>query len=109
MVRAQETLMRAIPTDQLAYEEAQQIGTGAFKTVYRGTLSRPNRQPQPVAVLKVRAGNCTAEAATLARLGRHTRLVKYLGQCSSAEGGQQLLVTEFAPLGGLDSQLEQLE
>ena len=71
-------------------------------------------KPEPVKacrMLKVRAGDCAAEAATLARLGRHTRLVKYIGQCSPAPGGgtSQLLVTEFAPHGGLDAALERLE
>eukprot|EP01051_Picozoa_sp_SAG22_P007775 SAG22_NODE_560_length_9102_cov_54.310785_2_plen_160_part_00 len=73
--RAQDAAMRAIPAEQLAYDQGNPIGTGAFKTVYPGTLTRPGRQPQPVAVLKVRADDYAAEAGTLARLGRHTRLV----------------------------------
>ena len=108
----QEAAMREIPVDQLAFDAARPIGTGAFKSVFAGTLTRPGgRQPEKVAVLKVRAGDCAAEAATLARLGCHTRLVKYIGQCSPAPGGgtSQLLVTEFAPHGGLDAALERLE
>ena len=62
--------------------------------IYKGAL---------VAVLKLRAGSCDAEAATLARLGRRQGLVHYLGMgCSE---GEQLILTEYAQHGSLDKLL----
>ena len=58
-----------------------------------------------VAALQVRDGDVAAEAATLLKLGKHPRLVTFLGQCKStvAPGADVILITEFAPMGSLDS------
>jgi hypothetical protein len=87
--------------------QSAQGGPAALPQVYEGALQQPGGgAPLRVAVLRVRSGTCAAEARTLAKLGRHARLVRFLGQC--AEGGAQLLVTEFAPLGGLDALVQRL-
>ena len=78
------------------------IGTGAFKTARRGTL-----RGEPVAVLELRPGGgaqCAAEVKTFVRLGRHPNLVRFLGLCVTGE--PQLLITELAPFGALDTFLE---
>ena len=42
----------------------------------------------------------------LLKIGRHPRVVRFLGQC--VDGEDQLLITEFAPLGSLTDALETL-
>ena len=60
-----------------------------------------------VAVLEMRGqGTVDTEARTFIRLGRHTRLVKFYGQC--VEGDNQLLVIEFAETGSLSDAFEEL-
>ena len=95
---------KLVPRSAVTYDEAT-LATGNFKTVHCGTLSG---HPQPVAVLRMRMGGaCEEEAAKLVKLGRHSALVRYLGICT--EGLEQLLITELAPHGSLDSFLEQHE
>jgi serine/threonine protein kinase len=60
-----------------------------------------------VAVLRVNSGDVAAEADTLLRLGRHPRLVRYLGQCK--DGHETLLTMEYAPMGALDQYIEDVE
>ena len=60
-----------------------------------------------VAVLRVRDGCVAVEAETLLSLGRHPNLVRCLGVCR--DGGDQLIVTEFAPQGSLSDLMEGLE
>eukprot|EP00961_Rhodomonas_salina_P062742 842350-Rhodomonas_salina.1 len=80
--------------------ETQPLGAGAFKTVYKGVLSLGgSAKARVVAVLKMRKGSCETEARTLLKLGRHPRLVRFLGQCT--DGDHELLVTEFAEYGSL--------
>ena len=64
----------------------------------------PGPAATTVAVLQVRAGDVAAEAETLLRVAAHPRLVRFLGQCT--EGGESLLLMEYAPLGDLRSRLE---
>ncbi len=40
----------------------------------------------------------------LLKIGRHPRVVRFLGQC--VDGEDQLLITEFAPLGSLTDAFE---
>ena len=78
------------------------IGRGSFKEVHSGRL---RGHDDPIAVLKMKDGaKCEEEAATLVKLGRRPGLVRYLGICIS--GSTQLLLTELAPHGSLDTFLE---
>ena len=87
------------------------ISEGSFKTVYKGTLrvhvSDGQTKTQTVAVLKMRKGDCSTEARTFLKLGRHPRLVRFHGQC--IDGEEQLLVTEFAERGSLSDAFAVLE
>jgi len=75
--------------------EAQPLGSGAFKTVYKGVLSvGGSAKPRAVAVLKMKKGSCETEARVFLKLGRHPRVVRFFGQCT--DGDDELLVTEFA-------------
>ncbi|EKX47444.1 hypothetical protein GUITHDRAFT_69679, partial [Guillardia theta CCMP2712] len=57
-----------------------------------------------VAVLKVRRGDDDmTEAGVLLKLGRHPRIVRFIGQCEDKDG--RLLVTEFAEYGSLSDAL----
>ena len=60
-----------------------------------------------VAVLKMRQGTCDLEASMFLKLGRHPNLVYFMGQC--VEGGEQILLTEFAVLGSLSDAFETWE
>jgi serine/threonine protein kinase len=46
------------------------------------------------------------EARMLLKIGRHPRVVRFLGQC--VDGEDQLLITELAPLGSLSDAFETL-
>ena len=86
------------------------IGVGSFKEVHRATLRLPGRgsEAMDVAVLKIRVGSVATEADTLMKLGRHPYLVNFIGQCMDGPN-DVLLVTEFAPLGDLESYIEDLD
>jgi len=110
------TLRNAIEQWQTTYckqisrqsiELHEEIGTGSFKKVHRGTLRLPGASERTVAVLQVHSGDIAAEAAILRCLGRHPRLVTFYGSCT--EGLESLLLTEYAPLGDVRSQLEAIE
>ena len=89
---------KEIPRDAITIE--RQIGRGrCFRAVYEGTYKEFR-----VAVLKLRAGSCDTETATLVRLGQRQGLVRYLGMCCSE--GEQLLLAEYAPHGSLYKLLE---
>jgi hypothetical protein len=79
------------------------FAAGPFKNVYRGSLRITERgggyKRVVVAVLKMRRGDCAIEARMRLKIGRHPRFVRFLGQC--VDGEDQLLLTEFAPLGSL--------
>ena len=60
---------------------------------------RQNPFQKDVAILKMRSGSLDTDVKIFLRLGRHTRLVRFYGQCR--DGEDQLLVTEFAPHGSL--------
>ena len=83
--------------------EAIPCAAGSFKNVYRGSLRITklggDSKRVEVAVLKMRRGDCAMEARMLLRIGRHPRVVRFVGQC--VDGEDQLLITEFAPLGSL--------
>jgi hypothetical protein len=99
-----EKNFKLLPLSAISYVDTA-LSTGSLKTVHRGTLSG---HPQPVAVLRMRnGGTVEEEAAKLVKLGRHNALVRYLGICT--EGPEQLLITELALHGSLDSFLEQHE
>ena len=51
-----------------------------------------------------RSGECDLEAATFVKLGRHPGLVSYIGTCSTPS--EQIILTEFAPMGALSDLLE---
>ncbi len=90
--------------------EGRPFAAGSFKNVYRGSLRITVRggasKRVMVAVLKMRRGDCAMEARMLLKIGRHPRVVRFLGQC--VDGEDQLLVTEFAPLGSLADAFETL-
>lgn len=87
------------------------IASGSFKTVYRGTLRQyvhgGGSRTVPVAVLKMRRGNCATEASIFLKLGRHPRLVRFWGQC--IDGEDHILLTELAPFGSLCEAFETWE
>ena len=87
------------------------LASGSFKDVYRGTLRRCVRdgasRKVPVAVLKMRRGDCATEARMFLKLGRHPNLVRFMGQC--VEGEEHLLLTEFAALGSLSDAFDTWE
>ena len=97
---------KAVPRGAITLHE--QVGEGSFKRVHRGELRLPgSKAATVVAVLQVRAGDVAAEAETLLRVAVHPHLVKFLGQCT--EGGDSLLLMEFAPLGDVRTRLEEIE
>ena len=52
-------------------------------------------------------GDIAAEAEILLLLGHHPHLTRFYGQCQDdADPENIILITEFAPLGGLDTHLE---
>ena len=55
----------------------------------------------------MRRGDCTTEANIFLKLGRHPRLVRFMGQC--LDGDQHWLLTEFAELGSLSDAFETWE
>jgi serine/threonine protein kinase len=61
-----------------------------------------------VAVLQLRRGDITTEAAVFDRLGRHRHLTRLVGLSRNPEG-RQALVTEFASHGSLAKVLSALE
>ena len=78
------------------------IARGSFKSVHEGTL-----RGRPIAIAKMGPGTVETEAATLVKLGRHPGLITYHGICT--DGGQNLLLTELAEGGSLDTFLEEHE
>jgi len=86
-------------------EEAP-MASGTFKTVYKGQLKTGDKKV-PVAVMKLRTGSCSTEASMFLKLGRHPRLVRFMGQC--IEGDIELLLTELAPHGSLSVAFKELE
>ena len=91
--------------------EGPPLASGSFKTVYRGTLrlrvQDRTSMKVPVAVLKMRRGDCATEASMFLKLGRHPNLVRFMGQC--LEGEEHILLTEFAALGSLSDAFETWE
>lgn len=91
-----------------AIDLGEQIGAGSFKRVYQGRLKLPGSSKETVvAVLNVFSGNVAAEAATLMRVGRHPRLVRYLGM--STEESETLILLEYATMGSLLDKMEEIE
>jgi serine/threonine protein kinase len=81
----------------------EQIAAGAFKTVHRAHF-----RSMEVAVLQLRRGDITTEAAVFDRLGKHRHLTRLVGLSRNPEG-KQVLITEFAPCGSLSKVLSALE
>ena len=102
----QETNCKFIPRGALTFRDPEdQIGVGSFKRVFRATLRLAGSpQPKVVAALQVRDGDVAAEAAVLLKLGKHPRLVTFIGQCRLTEDPRSdvILITEFAAMGSLD-------
>jgi serine/threonine protein kinase len=77
--------------------------TGSFKQVVRGHFKGCD-----VAVAACRNGaSLGAEASMLHRLGRHPRIIKFLGMAKDLEGVEHL-VTEWARFGSLASVLSDM-
>uniref|UniRef100_A0ACD5V0H2 Uncharacterized protein n=1 Tax=Avena sativa TaxID=4498 RepID=A0ACD5V0H2_AVESA len=87
------------------FSDKNLLGAGGFGNVYRGKLSKPDRE---VAVKRVshesRQGmkEFIAEVASIGRL-RHRNLVPLLGYCRRK--GELLLVYDYMPNGSLDKYL----
>ncbi|XP_049936333.1 uncharacterized protein LOC116263652 [Nymphaea colorata] len=83
------------------FSELNKIGQGGFGLVYRGKL--PNGQAIAVKRLSSESGQGTPEfqneVQLVAKL-QHKNLVRLLGCCT--EGGERILVYEYAPNGSLD-------
>jgi serine/threonine protein kinase len=101
----EETTQMKVPRANIEFPE-RPIGAGTFKTVYQGSVLISG-QRVPAAVLRIREESIETEVQTFLKLGRHPRLVRFLGQCT--EGGDLLLLTEFAEMGSLSDAFEQLE
>jgi hypothetical protein len=86
--------------------EEPPVASGSFKTVYKGWLKKGDTK-SPVAAMKLRGGSCATEAQMFLKLGRHPRLVRFMGHCIAGES--ELLLTELAPLGSLSGSFETLE
>lgn len=91
--------------------EQRPLATSPFKTVYKGKLRLQVQQGAArivtVAVLKMRRGDSATEASMFLKLGRHPRLVRFLGQC--IDGEEHLMLTEYAELGSLSKAFETWE
>ena len=110
----QEDNCKLIPRTALAFRDPEdQIGAGSFKRVFRATLRLPGSpRAVTVAALQIRDGDVAAEAAVLLKLGKHPRLVTFIGQCRSVAAdprSDMILITEFAPMGSLDKAIEDVE
>jgi serine/threonine protein kinase len=101
----EETTQMRVPRADIDFPETRPISAGAFKTVYKGSVRILGKRIT-VAVLLIRE-SCETEVQTFLKLGRHPRLVRFLGQCN--EGSNLLLLTEFAEMGSLSDAFEQLE
>lgn len=85
--------------------EVQQAAAGSYKRVIRGKLSVDGRS---VAVGSCRNGeSLEVEAEVMHRLGRHPRIVPFLGLAID-DSGTEHLVTEWATYGSLDGVLGEL-
>ena len=102
----EETTQMRVPRADIEFPETRPIGAGAFKTVYKGFVRILGKRIT-VAILLIREESCETEVQTFLKLGRHPRLVRFLGQCK--EGSTLLLLTEFAVMGSLSDAFEQLE
>lgn len=101
-------LIRRADIMPAAFNRSTQIGVGSFKEVHKAEMTRPGASTAtPVAVLKIRHGDIAAEAEMLLGLGRHPHLVRCFGICR--EGDDDLIITEFAEMGGLDALVSDLE
>ena len=103
---------RHIPRSALTI--GQQIGVGSFKKVFEAELRLPGSPaPVKVAALQILAGDVGAEVEVLLKLGRHPRLVHFIGQCIDVDvangPSETTLITEFAPLGALNVVIEDVE
>ena len=103
---------RQIPRSALTI--GRQIGAGSFKKVFESELRLPGSPaPVKVAALQIRAGDVGAELEVLLMLGRHPRLVHFIGQCADVHfansPSETILITEFAPLGALNDVIEDVE
>jgi serine/threonine protein kinase len=89
--------------------DSRPIGQGSFKTVFKGMLRVAGSPCKlKVAVLKIRnLQSCTTEFKFFLKLGRHPRLVRFMGHCT--DGNDQLLLTEFAEFGSLSDVYESIE
>ena len=82
------------------------MASGTFKTVYKGWLNAGGKK-SPVAVMKIRGASCATEVHVFLKLGKHPRLVRFMGKCT--EGESELLLTELAPHGSLWDAFKKLE
>ena len=95
----QQAHLLLIPRSALELEE--QTGRGSYKVVYRAKLQVAGAPgPMQVAALEIQSGTWATEVDVLLKLGRHPRLVRFIGQCVE-EGQKPILVTEFARHGSL--------
>jgi serine/threonine protein kinase len=102
----EDTTQMRVPKADIEFQETQPIGAGSFKTVYKGSV-RISGKRVTVAVLRIREESCETEVQTFLKLGRHPRLVRFLGQCK--DGSNLLLLTEYAEMGSLSDAFEGLK
>ena len=107
--------MVEVSTEDLHRQDAEPIGAGSFKDVYRARLRRNvasvGLAGTDVAEIEFRRGNSTlaAELEVFGKLGRHPNLTRLLGVVRNDAGAVTSLVTEFAGRGSLDDVLAQIE
>ena len=100
----QESLIAHVAFSELTVD-AQPVGVGSYKTVYKAKWSRRNAM---VAVLELRNTHNTTmtaiqqEMRIFATLGRHRHLAQLLATTTHSASGNQCLLMEFAPQGSLD-------
>ena len=78
-----------------------QVGAGSFKKVYKGTFYGIN-----VAVVMMKQGSISDELKNMIKVSRHINLL-HLIACVIDNAADELIITEFAPLGALDAFIEE--
>lgn len=92
------------PRYRVAFEELtfhETIGKGSYKTVYRGRWANA-----AVAIVRMRRGGSVTEARMMQELSGHPNLVQFYRWAADARGNEYV-VMELVPLGGLDRVLAQ--
>ncbi|KXZ48810.1 hypothetical protein GPECTOR_25g394 [Gonium pectorale] len=97
--RAKPRSKLKVPFSELTFHAL--IGKGSFKQVYRGKWNNTI-----VAIVAMRRGGLVTEARLMQQLGAHPNLVQFYRWSTDARGNEYVVV-ELVPFGGLDKVLGQ--